>query len=236
MILVYSRVQGARHPRRHGRFVTEAVERGHQPGKARPSKAGKMTVLEPADDSLVDTAEALELTLRQPHALASAKHQLPDQPEPTPGLLIGAAQPERLSSHRVTMTFRPYRAISRTRVRTRLSAVMQVECIATRLPGRGRPSPGTEPASLGTEHPGSPGTEEPAWPASAHATVSPRRGMRRRGSSRTAMHSTCIWERGSSVLGKGPGGGHRGPGGGRQAPGPGPRARGTRGEPATRAT
>ena len=96
--------------------IGKAAESGDQSGEARPSKAGKETVLEPADDGLVDTTEALEFTLRQPQSLASAKHQSADQPEPTPGLLIGVGQSERLPRHLVMITGDAYRAISSTRV------------------------------------------------------------------------------------------------------------------------
>lgn len=114
MVFVGPWRQGSSHPPGHRVRFSEAPESLDQSGKARPSKAAKATVLEPANDGLIDTAKPLELALRQADPLPSANHHLADQPEPTPGLLIGTGQSERLPSHDITMMAGPYRAISRS--------------------------------------------------------------------------------------------------------------------------
>lgn len=139
MLLVsLARRQGTRHPGRHWVRFGQAAKRIDQPGEVRPSKAAQLAVFEPADDRLIDTAQALELALRKTSALASAEDECADQLESTPGLCVRARRIEQMPRHPDTLTSGPYLPISCICRRGRVPRVMHVDCITPGAGAHGR--------------------------------------------------------------------------------------------------
>lgn len=111
--------------------VTQAAQGIDQPGETRPPKPSQASVLQSADDRLIDTAQKFELPLRNPKPLATTAHLPSDQREPVPRARISFNDGERSPGHRPTMTGGPHPALcGRSRSRSLSTAVMHVGCIA----------------------------------------------------------------------------------------------------------
>ena len=187
----------SRLPARERIVRSQAAERADEAREARPAKPTQASIFEPTDDGLVHTAQDLELTLREPEALASPANHSADafQPLPRSGVLVRDI--ERFPGHARTMTARDHprltTPVSHARAETNPSSLMQLECIsiATRGAGSGNAAHRADAAPTDNAQRFDAARRD-ATRLGAAPLDAPSRS-----SHRWVMHSSCIYREGS---------------------------------------
>ena len=120
---------------------SQAAERADETCEARPAKPAQTSVFETTDVGLVDTAQELELTLRESEEPALPANQFADLLQPLPRSGVMVRDIERFPGHPPTMTARDHleliKAVSHARAETNPSFLMQLECIRMATRGAG---------------------------------------------------------------------------------------------------